>query len=109
MRPRTSAPCGMTSTPCCMTASSRTAVNCSPTLFLSLLTPSIMRITIFEPLGIVHAVFAAFEDVGRVTRSVAGTNRGVVELFGGWVVELAADDAEDEEVEVDVDVLSSPN
>src|SRR5262244_1580878 len=81
MRPRTSAPRGMTSTPPWSTASSRTAVNWSPILLFSLLTLSIIRITTFEPVGIVQAVFAAFDEVGRVTRSLLGSNRGSAELF----------------------------
>src|SRR5215471_10100370 len=101
MRPRTSAPRGMTSIPSWYTASSSVAINGSPILFFSLLTLSIMRMTIFDPVGIVHAVFAALEDVGRVTREAPGTSRGSAPLF-----KLEAVDAED----VDVDAaFSSPN
>src|SRR5437868_15399932 len=76
MRPRTSAPRGITSTPPWNTGSSRTAMNVSPILFFSLFTLSIMRITTFDPVGIVQPVVAAFDDVGRVTRWEPGTNRG---------------------------------
>src|ERR1700741_5018300 len=81
MRPRTSAPRGITSTPPWKIGSSRTAMNCSPILFFSLFTLSIMRITIFDPVGIVQPVVAAFEEVGRVTRSVPGNSRGSAELL----------------------------
>ncbi|PYS19849.1 MAG: hypothetical protein DMG17_01025 [Acidobacteria bacterium] len=43
---------------------------------VSLLTLSIIRITIFEPVGIVQPVFAAFADAGLVTRSVPGKSLG---------------------------------
>jgi hypothetical protein len=58
--------------------------------------------TIFDPVGIVHAVFAAFDEVGRVTRSVPGTKRGSGELFSRG----AAVDGGTDEV---VAVFSSPN
>ena len=35
-----------------------------------------MRMTTLDPVGIVQPVVAAFEDVGCVTRSVFGSNRG---------------------------------
>jgi len=93
----------MTSTPPWNTGSSSTAINCSPILLFSLFTLSIMRITIFVPVGIVQAVLAAFEDVGCVTRAVPGNNRGSDELFsrdGAGVTGCDADDAVD---------FSSPN
>ena len=52
-------------------------MNCSPILFRSLFTLSIMRMTTLDPVGIVQPVVAAFEDVGCVTRSVFGSNREV--------------------------------
>ena len=36
---------------------------------------------IFDPVGIVHAVDAAFDEVGCVTRSVLGKSRGSAELL----------------------------
>src|SRR5262249_49672924 len=109
MRPRTSAPRGITSTPSWVTGSSRTAVNWSPTLFFSLLTLSINRMTTFEPVGTVHAVFAAFAEVGRVTRSVLGNKRGSDEVLGRDGADVVEVEAEDVEVEDVVALLSSPN
>jgi hypothetical protein len=60
---------------------------------------SIMRIVIFDPVGIVHAVLAALDDVGCVTRSFPGTSLG-----GVWV----ADELPDLVVE-EIGDLSSPN
>jgi hypothetical protein len=63
-----------------------------------------MRMTTFDPVGMVQAVFAAFGEVGCVTRAVPGRSRGSAELFARDVA-VAVEDAED-----DVDVaLSSPN
>src|SRR6185295_9007408 len=64
--------------------SSRTAMNCSPILLFSLFTLSIMRITIFDPVGMVQPVVAAFEAAGRTARSVPGNSRG-----SGALAELA--------------------
>src|SRR5438477_4551575 len=103
MRPRTSEPRGITSTPPCRIGSSSTAINVSPILFFSLLMLSIIRMTTFEPVGMVQPVLAAFEDVGRVTRCFPGTRRGSVEL-------LDAFDVIDQDVDGDdVAVFSSPN
>jgi hypothetical protein len=59
--------------------------------------------TIFEPVGTVQPVFAAFEAVGFVTRSVLGSKRGSAELLDR---EAAEDDVAEDEV---VAVFSSPN
>src|SRR5262245_22549373 len=93
MRPRTSAPFGITSMPPSETGSSSIAMNCSPILLRSLFTLSIMRMPIFDPVGIVQPVLAAFEDVGCVTRSVFGSNRGSEELevLAGVVVRVELD------------------
>jgi hypothetical protein len=73
---------------------------------------SIMRITIFDPVGIVQPVVAAFDEVGCVTRSVLGSNRGSGEVVDRDVAEFA-DEADVDAVEVaevdEVVVLSSPN
>src|SRR5262245_7697801 len=69
----------MTSIPSCTTGSSRIATNVSPTLFFSLLIPSIVRMTIFEPVGIVNPVVAAVAETGRVTRWLPGSRRGSAE------------------------------
>ena len=61
--------------------------------------------TIFDPVEIVQAVFAAFKAVGRVTRSVLGSKRGSVELFDRDAA--GVDDGVDEDA--DVAVFSSPN
>jgi hypothetical protein len=77
---------------------------------------------IFDPVGIVHAVFAAFDELGRVARSLADCSLGSaftrgpdelaaaeVELVAGGL-EIVEDDADEELVEVDVlAVFSSPN
>ena len=74
--------------------------------------------TTFDPVGIVQPVFAAFEDVGCVTRSVFGSNRGSEELLDDVVVdvvvrvevdgaELESDDDGDEDGVVEA--LSSLN
>ena len=86
-------------------------MNCSPTLLFSLFTLSIMRITTFDPVGIVHAVLAALDDVGRVTRSLLGSSRGSA-VFGRVAAELVElpEDADVAVVEDEDDaVLSSPN
>jgi hypothetical protein len=64
--------------------------------------------TIFDPVGIVHAVFAAFGEAGFVTRSVRGSKRGSLELLDGadrGPVELDDDD----DVDDDPALLSSLN
>jgi hypothetical protein len=65
-------------------------MNVSPTLFFSLLMLSIMRTTSVDPVGIVQAVFAAFAEVGCVTRSVLDRNRGPSPAFGCGVAAAAA-------------------
>jgi len=59
-----------------------------------------MRMTTFDPVGIVQPVFAAFEDVGCVTRSVFGSNRGSDEELVDVVV---FDDRDVEEFDNDDD------
>jgi hypothetical protein len=55
----------------------------------------------------VQAVLAAFAEVGRVTRSLLGSKRGsVVLLLGRDEFDVASDEDEDD---VDVEALSSPN
>jgi len=63
--------------------------------------------TTLDPVGIVHAVFAAFEEVGRVTRSVLGSSRGSVELISRDGD--AAADVEDNVDDEDVAFFYSPN
>jgi hypothetical protein len=72
--------------------------------------------TTFEPVGIVQPVAAAFEDVGLVTRSVLGSNRGpsVVVAAAVFARGAAVDTAAADELDVDVlletdGLLSSPN
>src|SRR4051812_14629192 len=68
-----------------------------------------MRITIFDPVGMVHAVLAALFEVGCVTRAVPGNKRGSAEfvfefeLFNREAVEFDVDEDEDE-----TGALSSP-
>jgi hypothetical protein len=93
---------------------------------------SIRRMTTVDPVGIVHAVFAAFEDVGRVTRSVLDNNRGsesfaraavvvgvagdvdvvvaggAVAVEGAAAVDVVVDDEEEVDAE-DVALFCSPN
>ena len=66
--------------------------------------------TTFDPVGIVQPVFAAFEDVGCVTRSVFGNNRGSEELLDDVVVrvELGVDELDNDDDGV-VEALSSLN
>ena len=67
--------------------------------------------TTFEPVGIVHAVLAALEDVGRVTRSLLGSSCGSA-VFGRGAAELVEllEDAGVAVLEDEDDaVLSSPN
>ena len=71
-----------------------------------------MRMTIFDPVGIVQPVFAAFEDVGCVTRSVFGSNRGSEELLDDVVVRVELDGDEldsDDDGDGVVEALSSLN
>jgi len=58
-----------------------------------------MRTVIFDPVGIVHAVSAALDDDGRVTRSLPGTSLGVV-----WLVDDVVDLVDEESGD-----FSSPN
>src|SRR5436190_24291797 len=109
MRPRTSAPRGITSTPPWNTGSSRTAMNVSPILFFSLFTLSIIRITIFDPVGIVQPVVAAFADVGRVTRSVPGRKRGSTAVSAELLDVLDGASRDGAGEGATVAVFSSPN
>jgi hypothetical protein len=59
--------------------------------------------TTFDPVGIVQPVFAAFEDVGCVTRSVFGSNRGSEELLDVVVVRVELGEVVVDELDSDDD------
>jgi len=64
---------------------------------------------IFDPVGIVQAVFAAFDEVGRVTRSLLDCSLGSSLEFNRGPDELAVAgglETDDDEV---LAVFSSPN